>query len=134
MASLLDIEGIGEFYCAKLKHCGVTSTQNLLQKGSTLSGRKALAEESGIELTLIAKWVNRADLARIKGIGGEYADLLKCSGVDTVPELARRNGANLHRRMQDVNNQKKLVRSLPSSSMVEDWIRQAKKMPRVIHY
>ena len=33
----------------------------------------------------------RANLERIKGVGEEYADLLEVSGVDTVPELARRH-------------------------------------------
>ena len=32
---------------------------------------------------------------RIKGIGGEYAELLEAAGVDTVRELKHRNPANL---------------------------------------
>jgi hypothetical protein len=36
-------------------------------------------------------WVNHADLYRIKGVAGQYAELLEVAGVDTVPELARRS-------------------------------------------
>ncbi|MBR9913062.1 MAG: DUF4332 domain-containing protein [Gammaproteobacteria bacterium] len=134
MTNLSAIEGIGENYSEKLKSCGVTSLEKLLFKAGTLTGRVALANQSGISPKLISKWVNRADLTRIKGVGGEYADLLELSGVDTVVELAQRNAANLHRRMIEVNTQKNLVRALPSSAHVEDWVNQAKSMSRAIHY
>lgn len=134
MAKLSDIEGIGATYALKLKSCGIDTQEKLLQAGGTATGRKKLVDESGISDKLILKWINRADLARIKGIGGEYADLLECAGVDTVPELARRNAVNLHTRMTEVNAHKKLVRSLPSESKVADWVKQAKSTERAIHY
>jgi predicted flap endonuclease-1-like 5' DNA nuclease len=80
------------------------------------------------------KWINRADLARIKGIGSEYADLLENAGVDTVPELAQRNPGNLHQKMVEVNEEKQLVRQVPALSQVTDWIAQAKELPRIITY
>jgi len=134
MTKLSEIEGIGEGYAAKLRTCGVTTMEGLLEKGATPAGRKALTDESGLSAKLISKWVNRADLARVKGIGGEYADLLECSGVDTVPELAQRNAASLHSTLTAVNEEKKLVRALPPLGKVESWIEQAKDMPRAIHY
>ena len=53
------------------------------------------------------------------GIGEEYADLLEASGVDTVPDLARRVPANLHAKMVSVNEEKSLVRSMPSEKQVQ---------------
>lgn len=134
MAKLVDIEGIGATYADKLKACGVSTQEQLLSKGSTPAGRKSLIKESGVSDKLVLKWINRADLARIKGVGGEYADLLECAGVDTVPELAQRKAANLHRKMVEVNEAKKLVRSMPSESTVQKWVTQAKSTPRAIHY
>lgn len=134
MAKLSSIEGIGEIFANKLKACGVTTQEKLLEKGGTPAGRKALIEESGVSDKLILKWINRADLARVKGIGGEYADLLECAGVDTVPELAQRNAANLYTKLEEVNEEKKLVRSLPTASGVEKWIELAKDLDRAIHY
>ena len=52
----------------------------------------------------------------------EYADLLEQSGIDTVVELAQRNPSNLHKRMVDINEQKKLVRRLPHASEVQSWV------------
>ena len=88
MTKLVDIEGVGETYEQKLQHAGVATQEALLEMGATPKGRKDLAEKSGVTEKLILGWVNRVDLARIKGIGEEYADLLEAAGVDTVPELA----------------------------------------------
>lgn len=134
MAKLTTVEGIGEVYAQKLHGAGIATTEALLQKGSTPQGRQALAEEAGISDKLILEWVNHADLFRIKGVGEEYADLLEEAGVDTVPELAQRNPANLHAKLGEVNAAKKLVRKLPAASQVSDWVEQAKAMPRVITY
>ena len=118
----------------KLQAAGCMTQEQLLADCGQPKGRKELAEKSGIGDKLILKWTNRADLARIKGVGSEYADLLECAGVDTVPELAQRNAANLHAKMSEVNEEKKLVRTLPTESAVAGWVDQAKSLPRAIHY
>jgi predicted flap endonuclease-1-like 5' DNA nuclease len=134
MTKLTEVEGIGEKYSEKLIACGVATQQGLLEAGGTPKGRKKIADESGISSTLIMKWINRADLARINGVGSEHADLLECSGVDTVPELAQRNGENLYKKMIAVNEEKKLVRNPPSQQSVVGWVEQAKRMERAINY
>jgi len=126
--------GCWEKYAQKLASAGVKSTDNLLEMGKTPKGRKEIAEKSGLNETLILKWVNHVDLFRIKGIGSEYADLLEAAGVDTVPELAQRKAENLTPKLVAVNEEKKLLRKLPVLSQVEAWIEQAKKLPRVISY
>ena len=132
MTDLTTIEGIGPAYAEKLTNAGVTSCEQLLEQGATKSGRAKIVEDSGMSATLILKFVNHADLFRVKGVGGEYAELLEASGVDTVPELAQRNADNLAAKMAEVNEEKKLVRALPSASTVAGWVEQAKEMDRVI--
>jgi len=134
MTKIDDIEGIGSTYAAKLESAGVKSVEALLTTGSTPKGRKDLSGKSGIDETLILKWVNRADLARIKGVGSECADLLEAAGVDTVVELGNRKAQNLVDKMTEVNETKHLVRKLPSLSQVEDWVKQAKELPRAVTY
>ena len=134
MAKLVDIEGVGAKYAKKLEKAGVTSTNALLEKGASPAGRKAIAEKSGIGEHLILEWVNRVDLFRIKGVGEEYSDLLEASGVDTVVELAKRKAENLHSKMVEVNEAKNKVRQLPTPAQVEDWIAQAKNLPRIISH
>ncbi len=134
MARLSIIEGIGEVYEAKLKAVGVNSMESLLSTCATKKGRTELAENSGISEKLILKWANHADLARIKGIGGQYSELLEAAGVDTVPELAMRKAENLYKKMVETNDAKSLVRKLPTENQVRGWIEQAANLPRVLQY
>ncbi|MCB0260647.1 MAG: DUF4332 domain-containing protein [Calditrichaeota bacterium] len=131
-----DIEGIGPAYAEKLRAAGVKSVAALLKKGCTRKGRQELAEATGLDASLILKWVNAADLYRVRGIGSEYAELLERSGVDTVKELRNRNAENLHAKMAEVNESggRRLVRQLPSLSMVQTWVENAKTLePMVTH-
>ena len=134
MAKIMDIEGVGPASAKKLESAGVKTVGDLLKLGATPAGRKHLAEKSGIAETSILQWVNHADLFRIKGIGSEYSDLLEAAGVDTVVELATRKADNLVKKMEEVNVTKKLVRRLPTLKMVEEWVKQAKALPRIVTY
>ncbi len=134
MSKLSDIEGIGDIYADKLINAGVATIEKLLEMGAEKKGRSSIAESSGISEKQILNWVNRADLSRIKGVSTQYADLLEFAGVDTVPELAQRNASNLHAKMAELNEERKLVRQVPGVSTVEDWVAQAKALPRAVHY
>lgn len=134
MTKLASIEGIGPVYEEKLNAAGVRSVEKLLEIGKTPKGRAQLAEDSGISPKLLLEWINHADLFRIKGVAEEYSDLLEEAGVDTVPELAQRNAENLYAKLVEVNAAKKLVRRLPPKVLVEDWVAQAKTLPRIIEY
>lgn len=134
MASISSIEGIGPVYAEKLAAAGIKTTEALLKEGGAKSGRKKIAEETGIDEKRILRWVNMADLFRLRGVGEEYSDLLEAAGVDTVKELATRNAANLTAKMAEVNAEKKLVRSLPTEEKVAEWVEQAKGLePAVSH-
>ena len=134
MASIINIEGIGEKYSVELKKIGIVTTEALLKAGAAPKGRQEIAEKTGISEKLILEWVNLSDLFRIKGVGEEYSDLLEEAGVDTVRELAQRNPKNLYQKLQETNEKKKLVRQLPIQADVEDWVAQAKKLPRAVSY
>ena len=83
---------------------------------------------------LILEWVNLSDLARVKGIGEEYSDLLEEAGVDTVAELSQRMPETLYQKMVEINQAKKLVRKIPTQADVKSWVEQAKKLPRAVEY
>jgi len=133
-SKIIDIEGIGPTYAEKLNSINIYMVSDLLEAGATPQGRKDLADKTGISGKLILEWVNLADLFRIRGVGEEYSDLLEEAGVDTVVELSKRVPENLHAKMLEVNEQKKLVRRLPPLSAVKDWVEQAKRLKRVVEY
>ena len=120
MAYIIDeIEGIGPAYAEKLIAAGIKTTEDLLTAGAKPSGRKKLEETTGISGKLILKWVNHADLFRINGVAGQFAELLEASGVDTVKEFRHRVPANLKAKMDEVNEQKNLCNRGPSVSELE---------------
>jgi len=134
MAKIIDLEGVGPVYAEKLIAAGIKTVEALLKAGATPKGRQELAEKTGVSGTLILRWVNFADLYRIKGVGEEYSELLEAAGVDTVKELAQRNADNLYTKIVEVNQKKELVRQLPTSKQVASWVEQANALPRAIEY
>lgn len=135
MAYKIDqIEGIGDKCARKFEEPGVVTTEQLLERAATPKGRETLARESGIAVKLILKWANHADLFRIKGIAGQFAELLEASGVDTVKELRHRVAANLHAKLVEVNNAKNLTKRIPSESEIQRMIDQAKELDPVMTY
>ncbi len=129
-----DIEGVGPKFAEALAGAGVKNTAQLLAAAATPKDRKALAEASGLPADKILKFANHADLMRIKGIGGEFAELLEASGVDTVKELRRRNAENTSAKMAEVNAEKNLTRRVPTAKMVGEWVEAAKELDIVLEY
>ena len=131
---ITEIEGIGPVYQEKLAAAGVKTVEGLLEAGASKAGRKKIAEESGLDESRILVWVNMADLFRISGVASQFAELLKAAGVDTVKELRNRNAENLHAKLVEVQEEKKITRSVPGLSQVEDFIEQAKKLEPMVTY
>ena len=117
MATIGDVQGIDPKSATRLRKAGVRTTEGLIRVAATSKGRKALAEKTGIS-----------------GVGAEYADLLETAGCDTVKELRRRNPTNLTAAMIEVNENKRLVRRLPTEAMVIAWVEQAKTMDSVVKH
>ena len=131
---IIDIEGIGSVYGEKLVAAGIITVDQLLEKGKTPAGRKALEEATGISGKLILTWVNHADLFRVHGIGPQFSELLEAAGVDTVKELATRRADNLSAKLLETNEAKHLVRRVPVEKEVAKFIEIAKSLPGVVTY
>jgi predicted flap endonuclease-1-like 5' DNA nuclease len=129
-----DIEGIGPSYGEKLRSAGIKTAEALLEAGAAAQGRSALAEKTGLSEAQILKWVNMADLFRISGIAGQFAELLECAGVDTVKELRNRNAESLADTLAKVNEEKKLCKATPSAKTLASWIEQAKALPPKVEH
>lgn len=134
MASITEIKGMDEQSAKKFADTGISTVEAFLTACADKKDRKDLADKTSIDEKDILNWANRADLSRIKGVSTQYGDLLECAGVDTVPELAQRNAENLQAKMTEVNEDKNLVQQLPSAAQVQDWVAQAKDLPRAINY
>lgn len=131
---VIEIEGIGPNYAARLEAMGIFTTDELLEAGGTKKGRTEIAAATDIPESLILTWVNHADLHRIEGIAGHFAELLEAAGVDTVKELANRNPNNLHQQLLNTNEEYGLTGKVPSSESLKFMIEQARTMEaKVFH-
>lgn len=128
------IEGIGPAYAEKLEAAGVKTTEELLERGATKKGRQELAETTGISEKLILKWTNHADLFRIKGVAGQFAELLEAAGVDTVKEFRHRVAENLVPKLIEVNEARNLCNRVPSVAEVQCMIDRAKELEPKMTY
>ena len=126
------IEGIGGVYAQKLAGAGIESVADLLKLGATGSARKIIADKSGIGEKIISKWVGHADLFRVKGVAGQFAELLDAAGCANMEQLAQSDPTALATSMEKVNEQRKLVRRVPTPHEVETWIREAKTLPPMV--
>ena len=132
--SISALRGMSAELAARLKGHGIYDSDQLLEAARTPAGRKALAEQAGVESRVILELANRADLARVRGIAGVFSDLLEQAGVDTVKELANRNPDNLHAKLVEVNAEKKLAGRTPHQALVNDWVAQAEELPKLLEY
>lgn len=128
------IEGLGDVYGERLARQGINTTDDLLNKAGTKTGRHQLAAGTDIPESLILTWVNHADLMRINGVAGEYSELLEAAGVDSVKELALRNPEHLHIKLMEVNNQFGLTGKVPSAQTLAQMIDQAKKLEQKVFH
>jgi predicted flap endonuclease-1-like 5' DNA nuclease len=129
-----EIQGIGTDAAAILKSDGIRTTIGLLRSAKTPKQRLKIALKTGTPEKSVLDWVTAADRMRVKGVGWEYAELLRAAGVRTVNELRFRNPKKLADAMVEINTKRKLVRILPSVNTVMRWIEDAKKLPPVIRY
>ena len=134
MSRLSEIEGLDGLMEQKLISAGITTVEAFVAATATSKERAELSKKIDVAEKIILKWANRVDLARVKGIGTGFADLLEAAGVDTVPELAQRNAENLLVKLTEVNKEYNFTKKLPTEKQLEDWITQAKNLPRAIHY
>jgi hypothetical protein len=131
---ITEIQRIGADAALILKSEGIRTTVSLLREAKTPKQRLKIAEKVGINDKLVLDWVTAADRMRVKGVGWEYAELLRAAGVKTANELKFRNPLRLANQMKEANIKRKLVRLLPSVKMVQRWIESAKKLPPIVRY
>ena len=116
----------------KLKRHGISYTHQLLREAGGTEQRRRLAQRSGIDEMALSRLVRRADLARVKGVGAIFADMLELIGVDQVSTLAEQDPLALRSRLSELNAAERLARRAPTPEEVQQWITQARDLPRLV--
>ena len=128
------LHGVPALVQRGLKALRITTCSQLLAAAGKLEEREALARSARIAPELLLTIVRRADLARIKGIGVRFGQLLEELGVLDVAILARQNPQVLHEQLQRLNTAERLTRRSPTPGEVEDWVSRARSLPILVHH
>ena len=127
--SIKGIKGMTPELAAKMKENNVDNTDELLKAAGTAAQRRTLAKAVGVSESALMELVQRADLARLTGVGDALANLLEEAGIDSTQELARRRADNLYAKLVEHNTAHKITQANFSEADVQAWITEAKTLP-----
>ncbi len=128
------LRGVPSQALAILKGRRITVCGQLLAAAGKAVRREALARSSGIDPDLLLRLVQRADRARLKGVGVVFGMMLEDLGVRDVQTLAAQDPETLHARLRAYNLEERLARRSPTLDEVRDWVAQARSLPVLVGY
>lgn len=128
------LRGVPPTVRLRLKSQRITTCAQLLLAARDAASRAALLETTGINEAVMLQLVQRADMARIRGIGTVFGLMLEELGVADVEQLARREPAELHAALRAYNLDERLARRSPTLEEVVEWIETARALPVVVTY
>ncbi|MGB7573151.1 MAG: DUF4332 domain-containing protein [Thermodesulfobacteriota bacterium] len=123
---LQDAYWIEPQYRRELPKVGITSLGDLLSKTREKDEKDELALRLLIPKELLIQWVDKARLARLKGLGVENLRLLESVGIDSISALAEENPESLYDKLEQAPREK----VLPRKAMIRIWVREAQKKVR----
>jgi len=134
MANLIkSLPFIGRKYRVMLKKAKITTTGEILEHGICRTSRGNLANELGISERLIFKWVNLADLLRVKGIGKRYLKLLDKIGIGNLNKLSKQDSDNILQKINSLDQEDlKKIKRKPSKKTIRRWIEESRKTRKIV--
>lgn len=128
------LQGVPVLVRWALKAKAISTASQLLEVAGGFEQREALAVAIQAPPELLTAIVRRADLARVKGVGVRFGQLLEELGVYDVVSLAQQDPISLHDRLRRHNEQTGLCRRSPTPLETSDWVKQAGTLPVAVHY
>lgn len=128
------LRGVPPELLATLKRRRVVLCSQLLAAAGKAVRREALAASAGLDPGVLLALVQRADRARVVGIGVVFGMMLEDLGVRDVQTLAAQDPGTLHAALRAYNLRERLARRSPTPEEVRDWVGQARALPELVSY
>ena len=125
-----DLKGIDENQVAQLLRGNVENTDEMMTLWNDPARRVSITASTGLTDEQLTRLASMARVARVKGVGPKYADLLVTAGVRGHKSLATYTPETLVQRLGDVSAAKSLAGPLPSLVEVGAWFAELK--PEVV--
>ncbi|MHA2392507.1 MAG: DUF4332 domain-containing protein [Promethearchaeota archaeon] len=124
---LIEIIGLEEKYAKLLEKEGIKSVEELIPL--TYNQIRKLARKIGVSVKVLDTWQEHADLMRIAGVNPKFANALNLIGIDSVKEFAYRNSKTILDKLKMLKKENpKIFAKVPALTLIDDWIKQAKKI------
>jgi len=130
--NIRNFSGMNHCIVDKLWGMGYRTNEDVLAKSTTSEARSRLARDVEADSDLILDLARRADLARIKGIGNLYAELLKQAKVFSIQDLAHQDVEDLYKNVLKLNEELRLTRRLPNIENVKQWVDTARRLEPMV--
>ena len=115
-----DLPGVQVVLRGRLQEAGMERVQDLLRKG--VSGLVSI----GISPSEAEELIQAAEMITLKGMGVENYRLLRETGVQDIPELARQDPELLNQRLRTISPPNR-AHQIPDPAIVRLWVREARK-------
>jgi hypothetical protein len=113
----------------KLQQLGIVTNLDLLRSAGLKSQWQTLAEQAGVTVQQINRWVVLADLSRVPSIGAVYANFLLQIGICSTLQLANTPIGDLQRQVTRYQMPILKQASLcPDMGLIATWSTQAKQL------
>lgn len=124
-----DLKGINADQVAQLAKGGVENTDEMMRDWNDMAKRQGLATTTGLDLEQLGRLASLARVARLRGVGPRYAELLVTAGVRGRKSLATFTPESLVKHLGDVTAAKSLAGRVPTLVEVGAWFEEMKPAP-----
>ena len=116
-----DLNGIDQNLVTKLRAAGVETTNDMITAWLDPVMRAKLTASAGLDEEQVKRMASMARMARTKGVGPKYADILVSAGVIGSRSLSKHTPEGLVKHLAQVSAARKSTGPVPTLREVESW-------------
>jgi hypothetical protein len=121
-----DLKGIDENLVALLRQGGVENTDEMMTLWNDPTKRLSITTSTGLTEEQLTRLASMARVARLKGVGPKYANLMVTAGVRGLKSLGTYTPETLVQRLGDVSTSRRLPGPVPTLVEVGAWFAELK--------
>ena len=131
---LKDFPEISMEIVEKLESLGIKHTLHLYDRIKSVSARKELENETGLNFESILYLAKLTDLSRVKWVNHTFAYMLYDAGYQSVKDLTKADAVELHKAIADLNNKRKFFKGNIGLNDIRICINAAKEVSQEVEY
>jgi hypothetical protein len=121
-----DLDGMDDKTGATLERAGIRTLDQFIKAGSDKDGKRALSRKLRRSEEEVARWVDTAQLVRLKGLGHPSFTLLNSVGINTVSQLAEGDPEEIYQKVSRLPSVPAKPGKKPTEAMVRIWVEEAR--------